>query len=153
MKSLELKVPPLALWAACAVATAALAHFVSAANVPFPGHRLLAIAALAAGIAVAAAGVAEFRRARTTVNPMAPARASSMVTSGVYRFTRNPMYLGMALALAGIAAWWASVAGLAVAGAFCGYMTRFQIRPEERALRERFGEEFAAYAARVRRWV
>lgn len=153
MMSLELKVPPLLLWATCAVATAALAHFVRAANVLFPGHRVLAIAALLAGIAVAVAGVAEFRRARTTVNPMKPARASSMVTSGVYRFTRNPMYLGMALALVGIAAWWASAAGLAVAAAFCAYMTRFQIRPEERALRERFGGEFAAYAAHVRRWI
>ncbi len=115
--SLELKVPPLALWAACAVATAALGHFVPAANVPLAGHRALAIAALLAGLAVAGAGVAEFRRARTTVNPMRPAKASSVVTGGVYRFTRNPMYLGMALALAGIAAWWASVAGLAVVAA------------------------------------
>lgn len=151
--SLELKVPPPVLWAACAVAGAALAHFVPSANVPFAGHRVLAIAALLGGIVIAAAGVAQFRHARTTVNPMSPERASSMVTSGIYRFTRNPMYLGMALVLAGLAAWWASLLDAALVAVFCLYMTRFQIRPEERALQARFGEEFAAYTARVRRWI
>jgi protein-S-isoprenylcysteine O-methyltransferase Ste14 len=83
-----------------------------------------------------------------------PAQAASMVTSGVYRFTRNPMYLGMFCLLAAWAAWLGRLAPL-LAGlpAFVLYMNRFQIRPEERALEQRFGAAFREYAARVRRWI
>jgi protein-S-isoprenylcysteine O-methyltransferase Ste14 len=151
--NLDLKVPPLAVWAVFAAATAAAARWLPFANLPFPGHQILAIVAVVAGAAVAVAGVVEFRRAKTTVNPLSPERATSMVTSGIYRLTRNPMYVGMAAALLGVALWWASSAGLVCALAFCLYITRFQIEPEERALLARFGAEFTDYRSRVRRWV
>jgi protein-S-isoprenylcysteine O-methyltransferase Ste14 len=153
MHKLELKIPPLVLVAAFGAAIAALANFFPATNVPFPGHRSLAIAAMLAGVLVAASGVVEFRKARTTVNPMLPGTASSVVTSGIYRLTRNPMYLGMTLVLVGVAAWWASVPGFLLIPAFCAYMTRFQIEPEERALQAAFGEEVSQYMSRVRRWI
>ena len=71
----------------------------------------------------------------------------------VYRYSRNPMYLGMGLALLGLALWWASVPGLALVLAFCLYINRYQIHPEERALAVMFGEEFTSYMSRVRRWI
>ena len=97
--------------------------------------------------------MASFRRARTTVNPLKPESASALVISGIYRHTRNPMYLGFAIILLG----WCVLLGsawavLGVAG-FVLYIGRFQIRPEERALRELFGAEFDAFCSRVRRWV
>lgn len=150
---LELKLPPLALCAALAAVIASLARWAPGANLPFPGHRLVSVAAVLAGLAIAAAGVVEFRRARTTVNPLSPDRASAVVTSGIYRFTRNPMYLGMALALAGVAAWAVSLPGLLLVPVFCAYMGRFQIAPEERALLAGFGEAYASYMRRVRRWI
>jgi protein-S-isoprenylcysteine O-methyltransferase Ste14 len=107
---------------------------------------------LLAGIAVAIAGVLHFRRARTTVNPLRPEQATAMVTTGVYRWSRNPMYLGMLLVLAAWAAWLGSLLALAGLPLFVAYMARFQIVPEERALAARFPEEFARYAASVRRW-
>jgi protein-S-isoprenylcysteine O-methyltransferase Ste14 len=153
MHQLELKIPPLALCAVFAVVILAFGYAVPIANAPFPGHRVAAITILLVGVAVAVAGVVQFRRARTTVNPMAPNRASSIVGSGVFALSRNPMYLGMALALLGLSAWRSTLLGYLLVPLFCLYMTKFQIKPEERALLARFGEEFAAYMARVRRWL
>lgn len=113
---------------------------------------LVAVLLLAAGLAVAIAGVLHFRRARTTVNPLRPEQATSMVTNGVYRWSRNPMYLGMLLVLAAWAAWLGSLLALAGLPLFVAYMARFQIVPEERALAARFPDEFARYARSVRRW-
>jgi protein-S-isoprenylcysteine O-methyltransferase Ste14 len=72
---------------------------------------------------------------------------------GVYRWTRNPMYLGMAVLLLAWGLWLANGAALAVISLFVAYLNRFQIAPEERALQARFGDEFTAYRARVRRWL
>jgi len=107
----------------------------------------------AAGLAIGLSGVAVFRRAGTTVDPMKPGSASSLVRSGIYRLTRNPMYVGLLLVLLGWAVVLTSPAALVVASSFVLYMNRFQIVPEERALRSRFGAEFEAYRARVRRWI
>jgi len=111
--------------------------------------------AIPAGVGLLAISVAvfSFRRARTTLSPMAPAAASSLVTSGVYRFTRNPMYLGLLLVLVGWADFLASPIALVLTPGFVLYMNRCQILPEERALLATFGVEYAAYKGRVRRWL
>jgi protein-S-isoprenylcysteine O-methyltransferase Ste14 len=153
MQALELKLPPLVVWMLSAVAVAAAARLWPGASMPFAGHRAAAVVVLLLGILMAIAGVVQFRRARTTVNPLAPLNASAIVDSGVYRLSRNPMYLGMALGLGGLALWWANVAGGVVVLLFCAYLTQFQIKPEERALLDRFGPAYAAYLRRVRRWL
>jgi protein-S-isoprenylcysteine O-methyltransferase Ste14 len=153
MPKLELKVPPLVLCAVFVAAIVALAHFVPAANIAFVGHQAIAIAALLFGIAVAIAGVVAFRTARTTVNPMAPGKANAVVVFGIYRWSRNPMYLGMAVALFGVACWRSTLPGYLLVPAFCAYMNKFQIKPEERALLARFGQEFSDYMNKVRRWL
>lgn len=106
-----------------------------------------------AGFGVALSGVLSFRRHRTTVNPMNPERASSLVRLGIYRYTRNPMYLGMLLLLGG---WFFHLQNLA-AGVFPPFyvavLTELQIRPEERALTELFGEEYEGYLRATPRWL
>ncbi len=84
---------------------------------------------------------------------MKPDTASSVVTAGIYRATRNPMYLGLALALAGWAMYLSNLVALLIVPAFVAYMTQFQIKPEERTLLAKFGPGFAAYMAAVRRWI
>ena len=153
MSALELKVPPLALWAALAIACGTVSWAAPSSCLPFAGQQVVAAILLFARAGIAIAGVAAFRRAGTTVNPLDPRKSDSMVTGGIYRLSRNPMYLGMAAALLGVAAWHASLPGVALVAAFCAYITRFQIVPEERALRARFGEAFARYQAQVRRWI
>jgi len=105
------------------------------------------------GAAVAIGGVMSFRRARTTVNPLKPETSAALVSTGVYSFTRNPMYLGMALALLAWAVYLSSIWSLLGPLLFALYITRFQIVPEERVLDRLFGASFAAYKARVRRWL
>ena len=153
MSRLELRIPPLALVVAVALAITLVTVYAPLLRITFPGHRFTAAALLLLGLLVALVGVLQFRRARTTVDPMSPHRASAIVSSGLYRRSRNPMYLGMALALLGVAAWGSTLAGYLLVIAFCWYLARFQIVPEERALLAAFGPEFARYMARVRRWV
>lgn len=153
MRSLELRIPPLVVSLLFAAAIGVLAVASPIANVPFVGQRAASAVLVALGIVVGVAGVLEFRRAKTTVNPLTPDKASSMVVSGIYRITRNPMYLGMALVLLGGAAWTSSLLGYSLVPLFCLYITRFQIVPEERALLAAFGDEFAVYQSRVRRWL
>ena len=102
---------------------------------------------------ITGSAVLSFRRAHTTVNPMQPSSASSLVTSGIYRYTRNPMYLGMLFVLVGWALYLANVLVFLFLPAFILYMNRFQIEPEERAMTALFGQEFLEYASRVRRWI
>lgn len=111
------------------------------------------VALIAAGAAVCLAGVVAFRRARTTVDPTRPEKASSLVRDGVYRFTRNPMYLGFFLLLGGLALLLGNGLALLMAAAFVPYMNHFQIEPEERALARLFGTEFDLYRREVRRWL
>lgn len=153
MRTLELKIPPPLVAALVAGAMWGLAALPPVFQLP-PLVRQAAVALLVVGgLTVDALGLFAFWRARTTVNPLAPARTSALVTQGIYRFTRNPMYVGLLLLLTAwacqLAALWPFFGPLL----FVRYITRFQIEPEERVLRAKFGEEYAAYAARVRRWL
>jgi len=153
MTWLELRVPPLAVLVACAAVQFGIAKALPALHWPARGLRVLAIVLAVVGLAVCGLGVFEFRRSATTVDPTRPANASSIVASGIFRYSRNPMYLGFALLLVAWSAWLQNVAGVAVAAFFVAYLTRFQVLPEERALVERFGSEYAQYRERVRRWL
>src|SRR5688572_18501995 len=118
-----------------------------------PARRVIAVSLAILGVAVAIAGVVSFRRAQTTVNPLKPESTSSLVVSGVYRFSRNPMYVGMLLVLLGWAVLLSNVLALAIVPAFVLYMNRFQIGPEETVLARMFGGEYETYRSRVRRWI
>ena len=113
----------------------------------------LAVILLLAGIGIAIAGVLEFRRQSTTVDPRYPDKTSSLVDSGVYRFTRNPMYLGMLLCLFSLTLYFGSLLSLVWGISFIFYMNQFQIKPEEKMLQEIFGQDFIQYQKRVRRWL
>lgn len=153
MNTLDLRVPPVAVAAVAAALMWGVARRTPRLAVAVPGRVGIAVALASAGAGVALAGVVGFRRARTTVNPVRPGEASALVTSGVYRASRNPMYVGFGLALLGWATALAHPLALLGAPAFGVYLTRFQIVPEERALRAEFGPAFEAYARRVRRWL
>ena len=119
-----------------------------------PDVRIVICAALmAAGAAVGLSGVWSFRKARTTVNPWRVNASSELVVSGVYRHTRNPMYLGLLLGLLGWGVCLANAFALLLALIFIPFMNRFQILPEERALQQAYGESFGEYCRRVGRWL
>lgn len=154
LRWLEHKVPPpavalLAGWAMHAVAAwpPALPWLSSMAGALLTGLLVLA------GLACDLSGLLRFTRARTTANPMTPHKTSALVTGGIYRLSRNPMYVGLALLLAAWAVHLGALWPFAGPPLLMAYLTRFQILPEERALRARFGSDYLAYCEQVRRWL
>lgn len=150
--ALEIKVPPLAL----VFLFGALMWLVSAYSVftiALPWRSAFALIFWTVGFAIVLAGMLAFRRAKTTVNPFTPEATTTMVISGIYRFTRNPMYLGFLFVLAGWAIYLSNILAFAFLPLFVWYMNRFQIEPEERALGAKFSQAFTAYKCSVRRWL
>ena len=113
----------------------------------------VAIVLAIAGVALVVSSMLAFRTASTTVDPFHPEEASHLVVDGVFRYSRNPMYVSLALVLIGWAVWLGSVFNLVVLALFIFYMTVFQIKPEEKVLRSLFGESYEQYCSDVRRWI
>ncbi|WP_373699255.1 isoprenylcysteine carboxylmethyltransferase family protein [Neisseria dentiae] len=148
---MELKIPPVLV-----LMVAALLMWLSAKLLPdtlLPRLPLLALLLFSAGAGVIAAGISAFRRVGTTVNPLEPGQSSGVVSDGIYRFSRNPMYLGMVLMLAGWALWLGQAAAWPGVAGFAAYIHRFQILPEERILSAKFGAAYQAYCRNTRRWL
>ena len=124
-----------------------LGHLITA---PWNGLGMLPAAV---GIALAMVALVRFRQAQTTVNPMEPERATSLVTDGIFRISRNPMYLGLLLLLTGWALWLGTASPWCVPPLFVIAISVAQIVPEERALEELFGERYLAYRQSVARWI
>ncbi len=113
----------------------------------------IGIAFCAVAFAIAFSALSNFRRARTTPNPIAIHLAEKLVISGPYRFSRNPMYLSLVLLLIGITAILGDTWLLLGPAILALFIQRFQILPEERVMLEKFGADYQVYCQRVRRWV
>ncbi len=160
MSKLELKIPPPIIM----LLSGLMAFFISDRDLDFLLRQVAAsdniiesliwpLVLLLSGIAIAVSGVLEFKRHQTTINPLNPNQSSRIVSSGIFGFSRNPMYLGMLLALVGWADFLDNFIAFAGALFFILYITQFQIRPEERILLENFKGEYQGYMDRVRRWL
>lgn len=152
MRTLDHKIPPPAVGLLLAGAMWGVSLITPAIQAAPYSQIAAAIVALI-GVGFDIAGIVSFRRAKTTVNPLRPNRATALVSSGIFRITRNPMYVGMLFILVSWALFLSSVWTLFGPIAFWLYMNRFQISPEERVLAELFGSDFADYKKRVRRWL
>ena len=153
MQALENRIPPpivTALFGLLMWLTARYTPGLAPAN---SVRVLVALLVLTIGVFFSVAGVLSFRQAQTTVNPLKPETASALVRSGIYQYSRNPMYVGFALLLMAWACYLASPFALFGVLGFVLYMNRFQIRPEERALITLFGSEYSVYQTQVRRWL
>lgn len=150
--ALELKIPPVALVFLFG-ALMWLVSITSAFTVALPWRSTFALIFFTVGFAIALAGVLAFRRAKTTVHPLKLEATTTMVISGVNRFTRNPMYLGFLFILVGWAIYLSNLLAFPFLPLFVWYITRSQILPEERALAAKFSHAFTAYESSVRRWL
>ena len=150
---LELKIPPDVVWVLVAGLMWLASLRTPKLDLPSPIRIGLAVVLTVVGIWFMVSARASLEKANTTWRPMSPGQTKSLVSSGVYRASRNPIYLGMLLVMLGFAVALSSLAALAVSAVFVLYIDRFQIQPEERALSSVLGDEYLDYRARVRRWI
>jgi protein-S-isoprenylcysteine O-methyltransferase Ste14 len=146
-------VPPPVVAAIVGVAMWAVDRTLGLGKFEFALQAPVAAVLLIVGLLLMFAAVASFVAAKTTVNPLRPSRASSLVTTGIFRISRNPIYLGDLLVLAALAVWLGNAVSALLLVPFVAYINRFQIIPEERALTKLFGQSYAAYCSKVRRWL
>lgn len=153
MKFLELKLPPVLLVFIIAALMWLVAGVTPSLGLDNTFRFVFVMVIDCIAVSIAIAGVIAFRRAKTTVNPTRPDSSSTLVNSGIYQLTRNPMYLGLALFLLGFGVLLNNLFAMLLVPVFMIYMTVFQIRPEENALLKLFGEEFEQYRNQTRRWL
>ncbi len=151
MNTLNLKNPPVIVALAAIVGIWLIVQYTPSSEMTFPDGFIGIL--FAVGLLVGVSGSITFRRSGTTVDPRTPEKASTLVTSGVYKVTRNPMYLGMLIMMIAWAVHLTNVFSIGFVVVFALYMTRFQIKPEESALENLFGDDYTAYKGRVRRWL
>ncbi|BDR13819.1 isoprenylcysteine carboxylmethyltransferase family protein [Vibrio sp. STUT-A11] len=153
MRKLELRVPPVAVF----LLVVLLMYWLKGLTpnfmitVPFV-EFVVAILTLLSGF-IGIAGLYEFRKLKTTVNPVKPEFATTVVSTGVFAYTRNPMYVALLLLIIALGLWWQHLSVILCGALFISYMNRYQIKPEEHVLERLFGEDYLKYKNRVRRWV
>jgi protein-S-isoprenylcysteine O-methyltransferase Ste14 len=159
MGTLEHRVPPPIVFVILAAAMLAGSHL--SAGSPLGSsiapaaewRRVVADCFAWLALIVAVSGIVAFRRAGTTIDPIHLEAASTLVTTGIFRFTRNPMYLGLTCLLVAWSVYLTHPLTVLGPAAFILFITRFQIIPEERVLQRKFGAAYESYRSRVRRWL
>ena len=119
----------------------------------FQGLSVLSFVLILLGFGILIMAARSFKKHSTTINPIKIETASSLVVSGIFNYSRNPMYLGMSLILIGLSLKFNRIGGLIFTALFIVFITNFQIKPEEKAMQKIFGEEFVNYKNKVRRWL
>lgn len=151
--NLNLKIPPVAQGLIAASLIWVCSKYIPLYQFVIPYQIIfLSIMSVVGVIIVLASGYA-FRKMGTTVDPRYPDKVSALVVFGIYKYSRNPMYVGMLLVLLGVAIYFGAISGFIVPVAFVFFITKFQIKPEEEALKEKFGEDYERYLTSVRRWI
>lgn len=146
-------IPPPLIGLIAAMFTWAFAIVLPGLTVSFPAQKLIAIIVGGIGLSIDVISVVAFFKAKTTINPLTPNKTQELVVSGLYRFSRNPMYLGMLLMLIGWTIWLGAPLGAIMIFQFVVIITLLQIKPEETALEAKFGAAYLEYKTRVRRWI
>ncbi len=153
MANLRLKVPPVIQAATCIMAMWLLSRYMPLCSVEIVNRPLItAIFITIAGL-LAIAAIVSFRKAKTTVDPRTPCETRELVITGIYNYSRNPMYLSLMLILIGLALLFGALSSFLMLPIFVLFMNRLQIEPEEEELERLFGESYREYKLNVRRWL
>jgi protein-S-isoprenylcysteine O-methyltransferase Ste14 len=134
---------------------AALIYFSSewSPSIVFRGQNLISLFLMTVGFIVLLIAISAFIKLKTTINPLKPEAASSLVTTGIFRISRNPMYLGMLLLIISLWIKTGAVLGFILVAGFIAYLNYFQILPEEQAMKGLFSDKYKTYCQQVRRWL
>ncbi|WP_305842759.1 methyltransferase family protein [Photobacterium leiognathi] len=149
---MSLRVPPPILLLLSILGMYLLSRFYPVMTFDFDGKSLLISMLCFIGVIPGFMAIIAFAKANTTIDPRYPQKTSRLVTTGIYRFTRNPMYLGLVFFLFAAAFYFSALSCFVVVPVFIWVMNNFQIEPEEAVLLAMFGEDFQHYCQTVRRW-
>ncbi len=147
------KVLPIIYVIIFAVCMYLIASMIDLLKIELHNRGLISVAISIFGVFIIWLGGYQFKKASTTFNPLAPEEATQLVTSGIYRYSRNPMYIGFLLLLLAWAIFLGSLFALLVLPVFVLLISIVQIRPEEKALEDKFGDAYRHYLSSVRRWI
>ncbi len=153
MKSFELKVPPAVLVLLSGSMMWFIDRLTAQYKIDWSGQNVTVGLIVVVSFICIVSGIYSFNKAQTTVDPTQPNKASSLVTSGIYQWTRNPMYLGFLLLLLAFSFKLSNPVTIFILPLFIAYMSQFQIKPEERILAQLFGNNYDLYRKQVRRWI
>ncbi|MCO4320763.1 methyltransferase family protein [Aliidiomarina quisquiliarum] len=153
MPFLELRIPPVLVVLILAAAMCLGTWLLPTLQFSLPGKWWVAAAFVLLGVGVVLLSAKQVIAARTTLDPRKPQKTRRLVTQGLFRYSRNPIYAGLLLLLLGLAVLLANAVAFILLPFYVLYMSRFQIQPEERFMRRKFGKEYEIYFTKVRRWI
>ncbi|MFT4929168.1 MAG: protein-S-isoprenylcysteine O-methyltransferase Ste14 [Phenylobacterium sp.] len=148
---MELKIPPPIIFLLVAAAMWLIFSLGLVATIAVPS--MIALVVFLLGVAIGIVATMSFSKAQTTIDPRNPQETSQLVDTGIFGLSRNPMYLSLTLELCGVVLYLGDPLNIVLLLGFVVYINKFQIIPEERALKQKFPQAFAAYQAKVRRWI
>ncbi|MBS9777871.1 MAG: isoprenylcysteine carboxylmethyltransferase family protein [Gammaproteobacteria bacterium] len=150
---MKLKVIPVAQVIISAITMFALAKTFPSKDLVIPEKNIISTVILFLGITITLLGVIEFRKKNTTLDPRHPEKTQQLVTTGIYRLSRNPMYLGFLITLISWFIALANIVSFMVIPFFVVFINRFQIKPEETLLLQKFSSVYSQYCKKSRRWI
>ena len=148
---MKTKIPPPIIALICIVINYLSTYLIN--PIKFPNIEIIGGLILFLGVATSMLATLLFRKDKTTVNPMNPEETTTLVTTGIFSITRNPMYLGSFLSISSTILFFGSWFGIIILMFFVWYITKFQIIPEEEAMEKLFGNKYDEYRQNVRRWI
>lgn len=150
---MQLKIPPGVVFILMAALMGGLKKITGTQHFVFEFQRTLGRVIFGMGVLIIILAISYFIKVGTTTNPTNPSKASKLITDGIYKYTRNPMYLGMLFILISFVIWLGNYFNLVLVFVFIAYMNKYQIAPEEKALTGLFGKRYTDYCQNVKRWI
>ena len=148
---MKTKIPPPIIALICIVINYLSTHLIN--PIKFPNIEIVGGVILLVGLVTAMLAIFLFKKDKTTVNPINPEETTTLVTTGIFSITRNPMYLGLFFVISSTILFFGSWFGIIILMFFVWYINKFQIIPEEEAIEKLFGDEYREYKKNVRRWI
>ena len=146
------RIPPPVVALIFGAAMCLLGRFLPFGHFDFFGRDYLIYTLIVIAIILVAAAKWQFQKFNTSSNPMNPSKATTLVTGGIYNYSRNPMYLALLLILLAWGLWLGNAFNSLLAAVFVAFMNNFQIALEEKTLASKFGKSYQQYCIHVRRW-
>lgn len=153
MKKFELLIPPPIISVIVMIIQYAMYKLFPICSFYWVGNNIVSTVLILIGLSLAVTGIITFKKHSTTTKPTQPELSSKIVSSGVYKISRNPMYLGILFGLLGIGFYFGNIISILTPLLFFIYITQFQIKPEERILKKKFVEDYRKYISSTRRWI